>query len=346
MLRRRASAVPAVLALVLAWLAGSGAAAAADTDLAVLKNGDRIHGEIKGLKFGRLELSTATMGTVYLEWDKVVALESPHYFEIEMTNGARYYGTLAPGDAGGLSVLLDGKATRLDVPLVVRIRPLKSSFWSRVDGAISLGASYTNSNGIGQGTMSANILTRRPRFEFSTKFDTTVTVQPDEPEELRTTWSTSYQRMLRHRWFVPGVVRLERNTDLGLALRSSIGSGVGRNLVQTNRSLLALGGGLLLNHENPVSGESTENVEAFFGATYEFFTYDTPKTTLDLGFTVFPSLNVGGRVRTEVTANLKREIIRDFTVGVTAYDSYDNKPPEGSSSSHDFGFSLSLGWTF
>jgi hypothetical protein len=194
--------------------------------------------------------------------------------------------------------------------------------------------------------VNVSVGTRRPAFELRTDFSTTVTVQPDQPDQSRTVGSVSYLKMMRNRWFVPGTGRLERNTDLGLDLRSSVGGGIGRYFVQTNRSVLGAAAGLVLNRENPVEGDSTTNVEAFAATTYEFFTYDTPKTDIDTRFVLYPSLNVSGRYRTEFNLTLSREIVKDFTVGATAYDSYDNKPPAGSSSTHDFGFSLNIGWTF
>lgn len=342
--RQRLFAGAALFALCV--LAAGTSALAADTDLVVLRNGDRIHGEIKHLQFGRLELSTASMSTVYVEWDKVVGLASPNFFEVETRDGARYYGSLESDAPGTLGVALEGTITPLDILTVVRIRRIKESFWDRLDGSISLGASYTRSSEIGQGSLSVDVGTRRPKFEFSLSFDTTVTVQPDQADKSRTAGSAAYNRMLRDRWYVPVSLRFERNTDLGLDLRTSVAAGLGRYLVQSNRSLLGAGAGLVGNNENPVEGDSTQNIEAFFGASYEYFTYDTPKTRVDVGFVVYPSLNVGGRYRTELDLSLSREIVSDFTVGVTLYDSYDSKPPGGSSSGHDFGISLNIGWTF
>jgi hypothetical protein len=333
--------------LLASCLAAAGRPAfAADTDLVVLRNGDRLHGELKALQYGRLELSTSSMGTVYVEWDKVAGLTSPRFFELELMDGSRYYGSLEPADAGTLGVALEGQVTPVEAARVVRIRLLKSSFWDRIDGSISLGASYTRSSEIGQGSLNFSVGTRRPAFELKADFSTTITVQPDQPDQSRATAGVSYLRLMRSRWFVPGTGRLERNTDLGLDLRSSVGGGLGRYLVQTNRSVLAAAGGLVLNRENPVDGDSTTNVEALLTTTYEFFTYDTPKTDIEMQFLLFPSLNVSGRYRTEFSLTLSREVVRDFTVGVTGYDSYDNKPPAGSSSTHDFGISLNIGWTF
>jgi hypothetical protein len=332
--------------LVVCLLAGARPVAAADTDLVVLRNGDRLHGEIKGMQYGRLQLSTTSMSTVYVEWDKVVGLVSPNFFEFELTDGSRYYGSLEPADAGLLAVALEGQTTALAAPRVVRIRPIKSSFWDRIDGSISLGASYTRSSEIGQGSLTISVGTKRPAFEVTTDFSTTITVQPGQDDQSRTVLSASYLKLLRNRWFVPGTGKLESNNDLGLDLRSSAGVGIGRYVVQTNRSLLGAAGGLVVNRENPVEGDSTTNVEAFAGATYEYFTYDTPKTSIDVTFLLFPSLSVGGRYRTDVSLSLSREIVKDFTIGMTAYDSYDSKPPAGSSSTHDFGISLNVGWTF
>ena len=270
-----------VALLALCVLAAGRPVLAADTDVVVLRNGDRMHGEIKGMQYGRLQFSTTTMSTVYVEWDKVAGLVSPSFFEFELMDGSRYYGSLEPADAGALGVAFEGQVTALDVARVVRIRLIKSSFWDRLDGSISLGASYTKSSGIGQGSVNVSVGTRRPAFELRTDFSTTVTVQPDQPDQSRTMGSVSYRKMMRNRWFVPGTGRLERNTDLGLDLRSSVGGGIGRNVVQTNRSVLGAAAGLVLNRENPVDGDSTTNVEAFFGTTYEFFTYDTPKTNID-----------------------------------------------------------------
>jgi hypothetical protein len=335
-----------LLALPLALLLTAGPAAAADTGLVMLKNGDQVRGEVKGLQMAKLELSTTSMGTIYIEWDKVIALTAPEYFEVEISTGARYYGTLGPGPQATLGVTLDGRVVNVDLLSVVRIRPIRQSFWSRFDGAVSLGASYTESSGIGQGSLSASIGARRPKFEWSTKFDTTVTVQPDEPQKTRTIYNLGYNRLLPDRWFALVTGRAEHNADLGLQLRAAYGGGLGRYLRQSNRSLFSVAGGLTQNLEIPVDGDRTTNVEAFAGVKYSFFTYDTPKTNFTTTFVLYPSLNVGGRIRADTDITLSREIVSDFTVGLTLYDSFDNKPPGENATKHDVGVTLSIGWVF
>lgn len=321
-------------------------AGAADTDRVVLTNGDRIAGEVKALRSGKLEFSTSTMGTVYIEWDKVAELVSPNQFEIETTSGTRFFGTIRGGAAGKLTVAMAAGAVELDIWAVVRIQPVKTGFFDRFDGLVDFGASYTKSSEIGQGWLNAELRTRRRRWEWSLTLNTTITVQPEQPESSRTVGSFRTSILLPKRWYLPAAAVVERNTELGLDLRSSVALGVGHYVIQTNRNLLGAAAGLVGNRERPTDGDSTSNAEAFLSANYSFFTYDTPKTTVTFSAALFPSLTVSKRVRSDVDVSLRREIVRDFTVGLTLYDAYDNKPPTTGAQKHDYGVTVTVGWTF
>jgi hypothetical protein len=319
---------------------------AAYNDAVVLKNGDRLKGEVKNLQQGMLEFKTDTMSTVYIKWDRVAEITAPETFEVETTDGVRLYGPLASGGRGKLAIDVGLRTLTVNLVDVVRITLLKRGFWNRIDGSVDLGASYTKSSGIGQGSLSFDLTARRPYYEIGTTFDTTITVQPDQPLSARTTLSAGGMRFLKNKWFVPAMAKFERNTDIGLELRSSAAGGFGRYFLQTNRSQFGASGGLVYTHEIPVDGGTTNNLEAFVGSRYSFFTYDRPKTTIDLSFTVFPSLNVSGRFRTNLDVTVRRELFKDFTVGFTYYDTYDNKPPGVGSPAHDFGGTVTVGWVF
>ncbi len=319
---------------------------AAYTDTIVLKNGDRIRGEVKSLQQGQLKYKTDGMSTIYVKWDRVAEVTASGTFEVETTDGTRFLGSLSSPERGKLGVDIGLRVVNVNLVDVVRITQLKSRFWDRIDGAIDLGATYTESSGIGQGSLSVDVGVRRPSFEVQTNFDTTITVQPDEPVSSRTNLGGNYVRLLRDRWFVPGIGKFERNTDIGLKLRASVAGGFGRYFAQTSRSQFGGASGLAVTREIPVDGETSNNIEAFVNSSYSFFTYDTPKTTVAMSFTVFPSLNVRGRFRTDLDVSVKRELWKDFTVGLSYYDTYDNKPPGEGSPAHDFGGTVTVGWTF
>ena len=78
------------------------------TDLVVLVNGNQLNGEIKSLEHGLLALSTDSMGTVRIEWDDITITESRYYFELELFDGTRYYGSIKGGTEPGQVLLVRG----------------------------------------------------------------------------------------------------------------------------------------------------------------------------------------------------------------------------------------------
>jgi hypothetical protein len=324
----------------------AGTAAASTRDTVVLKNGDRLQGEIKLLEYAKLTFSTDSMGTIYVEWPYVVEVISPAYYEVETSDGGRYYGSFESATRGQIAIQLGGSIQELPVASVVRIRPIKQRFWDRLDGFVNLGASYTSSSGIGQGSVGASVTSRRPTFTVTTTFDATLTTQPDQEDQTRLVFGLGYTRLLAHRWFTGATGKFENNSELGIKLRSSLGGGVGRYVVQTNRTVVAWSGGLMVNREIPIDGDRQDNVESYVGANYSFFTYDRPKTNVTISFVAIPSLSSWGRFRTDFNTLVSREIAKDFTVGTTVYYSYDSRPPTEDARKHDVGVTLSVGWTF
>ena len=75
------------------------------------------------------------------------------------------------------------------------------------------------------------------------------------------------------------------------------------------------------------------------------FNWDHPKTNVTAALQVLPSLNEGGRVRSEASLKMKHELIKDFFLELSFNDSYDNRPAE-SARTNDWNVVTSLGYTF
>src|SRR5262245_1574571 len=82
------------LALVLAALLAAPAAAADKVDVVSLKNGDRITCEVTLLDRSVLSVSTDPLGKVSVHWGEVVAITSPRQFDLQLTSGLHYLGSL------------------------------------------------------------------------------------------------------------------------------------------------------------------------------------------------------------------------------------------------------------
>lgn len=336
------------LLMVLIGLLIAAPAAAQKTDVIVLINGDRITGEVKSLSRGRLELSTDDAGTLQIEWTKIASITAKVQFDVGTDDGRRFVGSLGTAAAGKVAILAPTGETvvALSVFEIVSIAPIRSGFFQKLDGSVNLGASYTQASGVGQISFDGKVEYRRPSFVASTVVSMGLTQKENEPDTTRYSLQMGYQKFRPNRWVVAPFGLFESNPDLGFDLRSTGAVAIGRYLLQSNGGWLLLGGGGAVGREVPVDGDKVTNIDALVVLSASKFTYDFPKTSLDLAVLVFPSLNDFGRVRVNANLSYSRELIKDFSLTMTAYDAYDNRPLTTSASKNDVGFSLALGWTF
>ena len=148
-MRTRAACFLVVLLAIAAAIGPSPATAAPKTDVVVLRNGDRITGEIKSLDYNQLKLSTDHMGTIYIEWDKIERVQTDQYLLLERADGSRAYGQLADGGSDArLLVRSDPAGPPVPVAMaeVVRARPIEGGdFIDRLDGYVSAGFDLSQS---------------------------------------------------------------------------------------------------------------------------------------------------------------------------------------------------------
>lgn len=317
------------------------------TDVVTLANGDRITGEIDRLDRGRLEFKTDDAGTLYLEWDKLSSLVSKRFVEVVTSDGLRYFGSLGAADSGSIAVVGTDATHRLAMAEVTIIRAIGTSFWNRLDGSIDAGFNYTRSSGVAQLNVNWDTVYRRPASQGRLTVSLTATEKEDDSgRDDRGYAEFSYLKYPWQRWFVTLVGRFETNESLGLTLRSQVGAAVGPRLVNSNRAQMAVGGGMVLNNEQGVDVESTQNVEALFVFRTSYFTYDRPKTNIDVSLQYYPSLSNAGRQRLQLDAGVKREFWKDLFLSLTGYNTYDSRPPNPAADTNDVGFVMSIGWTY
>jgi len=337
----------AAAALVLSVLAPTPARAQPRPDGVVLTNGDRLKGEIKFLSRGRLSFDVPATGVVSIKWDHVRELTSDSLFEVETNDGNRALGSLEAAGSGRLVVVAWSGRSSFDLVSVVGIVPIRRTFLERLDGSINFGGGYTQSSGVAQLSFAFSVTARRPAFEWRISADDYVTFESDGETSHRLSASIGYSRDLRRRfWAVFGGGQVERNEDLGFKVRGTVGGGLERTLHRSNRSSLVVGAGLGVSREVPVDAESDTLMPGLLTFRHAFYTYSTPKTSLETTFTAFPILNQWGRWRLEANSSVSREIFKDFSVAVTFYESFDNRPPSEDASRNDAGVSLSIGFTF
>ena len=335
------------LLLVNLIIFGPLSARAEKTDSIVLRNGNRITGEIKSLENGLLSYKTDDMGTLSVQWEKITKISSKNSFVLEDVKGARYYGVIpeAP-EPGKLVVQTRFGPVTLDIAEVVRISEYEQLFFQRLKGYLDLGFSLQKANTNTQLNLATEISYLSRKWKLTMNASSYLSAQ----EQVKTTTKNSLNlgaaRVFKNRWNAVFLVQGQQNTELNLALRVLGAAGVGRYFVQTNRQILNVAVGVDVTREKYYDSTSSEtNIEALLSMSYEGFKYVSPKLEFSAYLFVFPSLTAAGRIRITFQSNLRYELLHNFYVTLGLTDYYDSKPGEEATAKNDYGVTLSISWS-
>lgn len=342
---RHLRALPILVVLALAVVSPL---SAQKTDTVTLYNGNRITGEIKELDHAKLKYSTDDMGTIYIEWDKIARLVSRAYFEIELQSGLRFYGNLPHPARDGLLVvaLTETAADTVELARVVRLTPIKSTLWTRLDGNVDIGFSYASANSVFQLNIGFKVKYRGEKwssnFDYSSYWQST----DSTAATVRNSATLSGQRLLKQKWRGIGYLSAEQNEELNLDLRLTIGAGGSFQPIQTNSVLLGFGAGPLLTREVFIdTPDPKHSLEFSFGGEFEAFRFDDPELDFIVKLTVIPSITTWGRVRINFDSELRYELINDFYIGFSVFNAFDSQAGD-QGAQNDFNTTISLGYKF
>src|SRR5688572_12604213 len=324
-----------------------------NTDVIVLKNGDRITGEIEQLEYGLLRLSTDDMGTINIEWSAIASIESKYVFDVQVVGGLRHSGLIDTSDDGSELVIRDeGSGRAVPVADVVRIEELETGFWQRLSGSMAVGFDYTKSTGIRTSSINISSSYQAEKVKATLDIGAFETSSPDteKSERENLTSTVQFQRERPSFWMLLNT--LERNDELGIDARLTTGAGLARYFGQDEDSEVMLFAGAVANQEWTDAGdgvleedESQQSLEGALGATWRIFRFGDPDVSLASSAYLYPSLTESGRHRGSLDVSLKREIISDLFFDLSLYESYDSDPPSGGETT-DYGIVTSLGYKF
>jgi hypothetical protein len=316
---------------------------AVDTDVVTFANGNMLIGEIKLLDRGKLHFETEATGVVQIEWDKVTSLLSDQNLQLETFRGNRHIGSLKKEDSSG-TLLVSNTKRSAELPLddVVYMRPIEIKTKDRFDVYIRLGATYDKASEVAQFNLGLDLAYLTEKREFNLELDSFVTDNNDETTQ-RQDLELNYRALRKNRWFSGGLFKLQKNEELGINRRTSIGGGVGRTLKESTQNRLELSGGLMVSREDSVGISGTEtNVEGLVTMNYDWYRFNTPELDIKSSLSLFPGITDSGRLRGEFDLRFRWEMIEDLFWETSFYNNYDNN----AENKFDYGVVTSLGYKF
>jgi hypothetical protein len=333
------------------------------TDIITLYNGDRLTGELLSMYGGIVSLKTDALGTAKIEWKRVSQIESVYHYDIRLSSGERHFAAIGnTAITGQLKVIFDNDEHSFEMLEIVEIRPVENSFLARIDLYLSAGYSYTQASSVAQASFNTQISyedenTRNTFSGRTTHTDTADDITSSSKLDLsRQVWT---DRSKSYRTFYG---RYESNDELALEGRYTLGAGLGRYFIDTQKIRWIGSAGLQVITEKQTvgtgeqcdadgepagcveAGDRRDSIEAFFSTEFAAWRFDTPELDLDLKFNVYPSLSESGRVRADTDIRIRWELIEDLYWDLTTFITYDNKA--GIDHEVDYGITTGIGWTY
>ena len=325
------------------------------TDVIVMKNGDRMTCQIKGLDAGVLYVSFDYIdGTASVDWSKVARLESKQLFIVKTQDGSMYSGSLTTPETPDnrpvkLQVLeTPEKEVAVDRSEVVQMVQTSENFWQRFSGEIAWGIIYSKGNQSTQYNLGSQTIYFRERWNAKANLSSTLSSSSGVNASTRNSLDLSALRLLPwNNWFYSGIGTFLQSSEQGINLQSTLGAGIGRYFKNTNRATISvLGGGAWqqTNYQPSIVPLGSQNLgSALILADVRLFRFS--KTNLSATAKLLPALSEPGRFRFDANASYYVKLFRNLSWDLSFYGNWDSRPPPTFSGS-DYGTSSGLSWTF
>jgi hypothetical protein len=314
-------------------------------DHLVMVNGDTLTCEVINLEQGRLTVKTDGLGTLSVEWGKVQRVVSPASYQVELSSGRRMIGSIDSPVAGRLAIRTVTAVEVVDLADVVRMAQLESRFFKQLDGSIDYGFNFAQADSLTQSSLNATVSQRTAKYLSQATLNSQITTDSSVSHQKRNTLGLQVQRFLGRRWFVTPLGQFSQNEQLGLDFRSVVAGAIGRYLVQSNRTVLALIGGATYTHERFTGQPGDERSEAVAIADWDWFTFGDRETKLSTVVQLYYNIGSESRTRSELSTSFRRKLFRDFYASLNVLESFDSAPPTGERK-NDVSVTASLGWSF
>ena len=335
------------------------------TDIVTLYNGDRLTGELLSMYGGIVSLNTDALGTAKIEWKRVSRIESVYHYDIRLSSGERHFAALGNTNiTGQLKVISNGDEHSFEMLEVVELRPIEKGFLDRIDIYLSAGYSYTKASSVAQTTFNTEINYEDENSRNTFTGRNTVT---DTEDEVTSSTRLDISRQVwtdRSKSYRSYYARYEANDELALDGRYTLGGGLGRYFIDTQKIRWIGSAGLQVITEKTTVGrgeecdiigepfgcveaeaeDQSESIEGFFSTSFAAWRFDTPELDMDIKFNVYPSLSESGRVRADSDIRIRWELVDDLYWDLTTFVTYDNKAAVDHEV--DYGITTGIGWTY
>jgi len=299
----------------------------ADAGVLVLKNGDRITGEIKHIWDAEITIEPEYTDELSVDLPAVAQIISDRKFEIELQDGRHVVARLAGSDEDGRQIVITGTET-IQIALAdifELVGPEEDFDWeSHVDFSTAINSGNTKSTtALLRADSTIRVPNHRHLLDLSASHESTDDVTTKDQSLLK----YDYHWFFNDPWFLSTSISGERDPIIELDHRTIVSLGVGRDIWYTPRLTLSVQLGV---------GAQTEKIGGFAeDSSVATWTLRYRQGFLNNDFELFHdhtiTKNVGGRTNTsyKTSTGIRYEITDLLYVNFTFDYDYETDPAPG-----------------
>ena len=322
-------------------------------DSVVMKNGDKLTGEILTTTEKGVVFKSEFAGEVTIGWDNISEVSSPNPVIVTTKDGRKITGTTRTTDGRVVITPQGGEPVEVPKETVAAVRnavgqqtfeqlefrKLHPGFLDLYTGFFDFGVAGARGNSKTQNyasTAKMNRVTDKDNFGiyFNQIYTSNSTLGPKEvtAQAMRGGWN--YARNLGPKWFLQGFNDYEYDRFQGLDLRVVVGGGLGYYFIKNDRGFLSVSGGASWNREQfgvypPTYPEGLLRNSAEVYVAQEWVYKLNRIFSVQEKFVIFPNMSDLGSYRINFDTSLAAAVNRIFALQFTVSDRYLANPLQG-----------------
>jgi hypothetical protein len=171
----------------------------------------------------------------------VEVLESKDTYIVALSDGQRITGIISRKPIrrdDGREFKISTESSRLEVPPteVITIDQREASFWNQLTGSVDYGFSFGRGNNSTNSSLGASVAFNTTKNSIALSTSSQFDSQKNAKNTNRFTLDSQYGRTITTNWITAGLFSVLKSNQQDLVLRTTDGPGLGRILIQTDKT--------------------------------------------------------------------------------------------------------------
>jgi len=311
-------------------------------------NKTKIVGELLKVRLGRVDFDADGISIVNIKNTKIESIHAAsRSFRIETVEGNVLHGYLTRSQTSGMVVINDTThSEEIQVDNITNLTWFGNTWKSRISGNVSAGYTYTKSSQIGRLNSDGLLKYNTAKTQTQLQGDMIVTADSITASIERGNVVLTHDYSFANLWAAVGVLRYQRNLELGLDRRWQEAIGLGRRFLISKTQQASAVTGVALNQEQNQEGVRANNTEALFQLNYNLYSFVSPNLNIAFAQSMYVGISQEDRLRLDGNVTIDYELIKDFYLNFQFYHNYDSRSPATNEPNVDYGFVAGLRYKF